>query len=94
MLLKPRKTKKRGAHSGYNRRKRQALQIFQARGWLNPAAWAMLAGFYPVRASYSYLARLHYWGLLERARSPCGLILYRLSAKGARRLAWLRRVPT
>lgn len=82
-------TRRRGAYSGYNRRKRQALQIFEEHGWLNPAAFAMLAGMRPIRGVYSYLRRLHGWGLLKRARSPRGLILYRLSEKGARRLAWL-----
>jgi hypothetical protein len=82
---------RRGIYSGFNRRKKQTLQIFQDRGWLNPAAFAMLAGMLPIRGVYSYLRRLHAWGLLKRRRSPRGLILYRLSEKGARRLAWLNR---
>ena len=89
MLLTGRKTKRRGRYSTYNKPKKQALEIFRQRGWFNPAAWAMLAGFFPVRASYSYLGRLHAWGLLERARSQRGLVLCRLSSKGASRLAWL-----
>jgi len=76
--------------SRYNARKRQALEIFQNRGWLNPPAWAVLAGFWPARAAYSYFLRLYRWGLLERRRDARGLLLYRLSAKGARRLEWLR----
>ena len=40
-----------------------------------------------VRASYSYLRRLHRWGLLKCQRDTRGLILYRLSAKGAAVLA-------
>ncbi len=89
MLVTRRQTRRRSPFSGYNRRKRQALQIFYERGWLNPPVFAMLAGMRPIRGVYSYLRRLHAWGLLERARSPRGLILYRLSPKGARRLAWL-----
>ncbi len=86
-------TNRRNARS-YNSLKRRALQVFQDRGSLNPSAWAVLAGFCPVRASYSYLLRLHRWGLLERRRDARGLLLYRLSRKGADRLAWLRRTPT
>lgn len=75
----------------YNELKRHTLQIFEGRGWLDPPAWAILAGFYPVRASYSYLKRLHQWRLLDRALDWRGLLLYRLSPRGAERLAWLRR---
>jgi hypothetical protein len=81
----------RRSHFGFNARKRQTLEILENRGWLSPPAWAVLAGVYPTRAAYSYLLRLHRWGLLERRRDARGLILYRLSAKGAHRLAWLRR---
>lgn len=89
--LGTRRVRARNLFSGYNARKRQALEIFQNRGWLNPRAWAILAGAYPLRASYSYLGRLHRWGLLKRRRDARGLILYRLSRKGEHRLAWLRR---
>jgi len=75
----------------FNERKRQALAIFAQRGWLNPPAWAALAAFYPVRAAYSYLVRLHRWGLLERRQDLRGLLLYRLSERGQTRLAWLNR---
>lgn len=76
---------------GYNERKREALTIFEeSGGWLNPAAWAALARFYPVRASYSYLSRLHRWGLLERKTGASGLIVYGLSERGKERLLWLK----
>lgn len=75
----------------FNERKRQALAIFEQRGWLNTPAWAALAGFYPVRAAYSYLARLYRWGLLERREDARGLLLYRLTARGQQRLTWLMR---
>jgi hypothetical protein len=51
----------------YNKLKRRALEIFESHGgWLSPRDWAGLANFYPVRAAYSYLKRLHQFGLLER----------------------------
>jgi hypothetical protein len=78
----------------YNSLKRRALAAFDNRGWLSPAAWAALASFYPVRASYTYLRRLHRWKLLDRALDSRGLLLYRLNARGAERLAWLRRQAT
>jgi hypothetical protein len=80
-------------HDKYNSLKRRALAAFEDRGWLSPPAWAVLAGFYPVRASYSYLKRLFKWKLLERSLDRRGLLLYRLSPRGATRLIWLRRHP-
>jgi hypothetical protein len=74
----------------YNSLKRRALAAFEDRGWLSPPAWAVLASFYPIRASYSYLKRLFMWKLLERSLDRRGLLLYRLSSRGAARLAWLR----
>jgi DNA-binding transcriptional regulator PaaX len=50
-----------------------------------------LAGFYPVRAAYSYLLRLHRFGLLERHSSALA-VYYRLSERGKFRLAWLERL--
>jgi len=75
----------------YNALKKHALAIFEYRGWLSPAAWAALANVYPVRSAYSYLKHLHRWKLLERGADDRGLLLYRLSTRGAERLAWLRR---
>ena len=74
----------------YNELKRTALATFEGGGWLNPPAWAVLVRMYPIRAAYSYLLRLHRWGLLERRRDARGLLLYRLSQRGEQRLAWLR----
>jgi hypothetical protein len=73
----------------YNQRKRQALSIFAAHGWLNPPAWANLASFSPTRSAYSYLIRLYRFGLLQRRRGLRGLVFYRLSMRGQRRLEWL-----
>lgn len=76
----------------YNSLKRRALEAFDDRGWLSPPAWAVLTGFYPVRASYSYLKRLQRWRLIERTLDRRGLLLYRLTTRGAKRLDWLRRL--
>ena len=75
---------------GYNKLKLQTLSIFERRGALSPTAWAILARFYPIRASYSYLVRLYRFGLLHRGRDARGHVAYRLSARGRRRLDWLR----
>lgn len=77
----------------YNLLKLRALSAFENRGWLSPPAWAALTRFYPVRAAYSYLKRLHTWKLLDRAQDTRGLLLYRLSRRGADGLEWLRRRP-
>jgi len=49
----------------FNSLKLHALSTFENRGWLSPPAWAALASYYPVRASYTYLKRLHRWKLLD-----------------------------
>ena len=46
----------------FNERKRQSFEIFAVHGWIRPQEWALEAGFYPFRSSYSYLVRLHRWG--------------------------------
>jgi len=74
----------------YNRMKLQALAAFEDRGWISPPAWAVLAGYYPVRAAYTYIKRLWTWKLLERRLDRRGLLLYRISERGRGRLAWLR----
>jgi hypothetical protein len=73
----------------YNVLKRRALEIFNSYGALNPPAWAVLADFIPVRSSYSYLLRLHRFGLLDRTRDKSGLLLYSLSDRGRERLQYL-----
>ena len=67
----------------------RVLQALDHRGWINPPAAATLVGFQPARAMYSYMLRLHRWGLLERQHDSRGLLLYRLSLRGRERLAWL-----
>jgi hypothetical protein len=75
---------------GYNELKTKALTIFEQEGPLAPPEWAVRARFWPIRASYSYLSRLHKWGLLGRSRDARGCLLYLLSERGRSRLAWLR----
>ena len=75
----------------HNRLKKRALEIFEQRGWLNPPMWAVLSGFYPARAAYSYLLRLHRFGLLLRREDAEGLLVYGLSRRGRERLQWLRK---
>ncbi len=76
---------------GYNELKGVGLEAFLDRGWLTPSAWAVLVGMCPTRAAYSYLKRLHRFGLLQRQRNANGFVLYRLSERGQARLTWLRR---
>lgn len=72
----------------YNQLKKRALEVFADHGgWLTAPQWAVLAGFYPARAAYSYLLRLHRFGLLQRHDSRA--VLYRLSKRGRSRLSWL-----
>jgi hypothetical protein len=73
----------------YNRLKLDVLTAFEGRGWLSVRMVSQLAGLSPVRLCYTYLLRLHRFGLLHRRRGS--LIVYRLSERGRRRLLWLRR---
>jgi len=74
----------------YNKLKKRALEVFERYGgWLTPSEWAVLAGFYPIRAAYSYLLRLHRFGLLDR-KITMGRVLYKTSERGKNRLAWLQ----
>src|SRR6266566_4702507 len=43
----------------FNERKAQALEIFTQHSELRPPEWSVVADFYPIRASFSYLLRLH-----------------------------------
>ena len=77
-------------NGNYNVLKLRALTAFESHGWLSPPSWAVVARFTPARAAYSYLKRLYRWQLLERGFDQRGLLYYRLSERGANRLAWLR----
>lgn len=86
-------TSARSRSSRYNQLKKRALEVFARHGaWLTAPQWAVLAGFYPVRAAYSYLLRLHRFGLRER-RCLGGPVQYQISHRGTVRLEWLRRRP-
>jgi hypothetical protein len=74
----------------YNEMKLRALATFEGRGWISPSAWAVLVGYYPVRAAYTYIKRLWNWKLLERRLDRRGFLSYRISERGQARLAWLR----
>jgi hypothetical protein len=74
-----------------NSLKRRALAAFDSRGSMNPPAWAIVTGMTPARSAYTYLLRLHRFGLLDRNRDARGQLVYSLSARGRQRLAWLRR---
>jgi len=81
---------RRFVQSKFNSLKRDALQVFaRDGGWLDVPTWSVRAGFYPVRAAYTYLRRLYGYGLLQRRRDARGRLVYRISACGRRRLAWL-----
>jgi len=77
----------------FNERKAQALEIFTQYSKLRPPDWAVVAGFYPMRASFSYLLRLHRMGLLRRGRDWRKRIVYELSPHGSRWLLRKRRAP-
>jgi DNA-binding IclR family transcriptional regulator len=78
------------SRSRYNQLKKRTLEIFARQGgWLSPPEWAVLAGFYPTRAAYTYLVRLHRFGLLRRSDGRFG-VRYSLSRRGLARLVWLR----
>jgi hypothetical protein len=75
----------------------RVLSAFENRGYLSPpTVWLMLRSrrvngeWFPRRAVYSYLLRLHRNGLIARALDRRGLLLYRLTTRGAERLRWLR----
>lgn len=74
----------------YNELKLRSLAIFEQNGPLNPPEWAVRARFYPFRSAFTYLLRLHRFGLLRRTRDARGRVLYSLSVRGRQRLAWLR----
>ena len=74
----------------HNAAKKRALQVFaDFDTWMNVRTWARLADVKPVRREYTYLARLALFGLLERARDAQGRLLYQITERGRKRLAWL-----
>jgi hypothetical protein len=57
------------------------------RNAIRPEAYAWKIRKLPATAAYSYLNKLHQWGLLWRQENP---VRYRISQRGRERLAWLR----
>lgn len=77
----------------YNGRKRLLLTVLEQaypRG-LRADTLAWKAGVSPKRAVYWGLNRLWRFGLLQRRRNAQGFLVYRISERGLRRLAWLNR---
>lgn len=74
----------------FNERKRRTLEYLSSRGWTHPTTYAADLGYFPSKASYSYLLHLHRWGLLYRGHDRRGRIVYRISRRGA---LWLLRRP-
>lgn len=80
----------RMTNRNFNSLKRRVLGALEERGWVNAPLISGLTGFRPVRAVYSYMNRLVFWGLVRRRRSWGRMILYSISRRGRERLAWLR----
>lgn len=76
-------------HMQRNERKILVLRTLRRTGPLLAKELAVRAGIYPVRRAYWYFARLAKWDLIRRSRDRSGRWLYRISEKGAGRLAWL-----
>ena len=77
----------------YNARKRRILSVLEQvypKG-MRADALAWNAGVSPKRAVYWRLNRLWRFGLLQRRRNAQGLLVYRISERGRRRLIWLQR---
>lgn len=74
-----------------NERKHQALEIFSRHRYMRPEEYAVEAKFFPTKAAWTYLLRLHRWNFLNRGRDAKGRIVYSLSRPGARRLMAVRR---
>lgn len=71
--------------------KARTLEIFTRYKELRPNEYAVLARFFPTRAAWSYLKRLHRNGDLARGRDWKGRILYRMRSRGAKWLLWWKR---
>ena len=78
---------------GFNGRKRLTLAFLERAfpGGVRADRIAWATRFSPKRAVYSHLNRLIRWGLVQHRRDSQGLLVYRISARGRRRLSWLLR---
>lgn len=79
---------------GFNQRKRLILAVLEKAYpcGLRADAVAWKAGISPKRAVYWRLSRLLRWGLIRRVRDAQGLLVFRITQRGRRRLAWLLHV--
>jgi hypothetical protein len=68
--------------------KARTLEIFTRHKELRPSDFAVLVGFYPTRAAWSYLKRLHRSGDLSRGHDWKGRYVYRIRSRGAKWLLW------
>jgi len=77
----------------YNGRKLLILTVLEQASptGLRADILAWMAGVIPKRSVYWRLNRLWRFGLLRRRRNAQGFLVYRISERGRRRLAWLRR---
>jgi DNA-binding MarR family transcriptional regulator len=73
----------------YNSLKKRVLEIFDRANWLSPGEIAVQIRMFPIRGAWGYLKRLWRWGLLRRRRGAGGRLVYAITMKGRRRLAWL-----
>jgi hypothetical protein len=60
-------------------------------GWANPLMISALTGLRRVWAVCTYVNRLQHWGLVERWKPPGGPIMWSISLRGRKRLAWVNR---
>jgi hypothetical protein len=69
---------------------RETLQFFSERDQATPAEYAVAVGHYPIRAAYTWLARLRRYACLRRRQDFRGRLAYQLTGQGARRLLYLK----
>jgi hypothetical protein len=76
----------------YNELKLKTLAVFSRfdQAWLSAPLWAKLVRYPDRDGASTYLRRLARWGLLHHRRDWRGMVLFRISDKGRRRLRWLR----
>ena len=76
----------------YNGRKRLILAVLEQAfpHGLKADALAWQAGITPKRAVYWRASVLMRWGLIQRRRNSQGFLVFRISDRGRRRLAYLR----
>jgi hypothetical protein len=81
--------------SKYNSLKKRVLKVLADQGsWISVPAIARRVDLpYPERGLYSYFRRLASFGLVMAGRDQSGQLVYRITARGGERYAWLLRTP-